>query len=203
MSELIKEEYENYEINTKQDIADMAYALSKAFQDEEFVKENSRLFKLFCDGEPKNINPLTEIPKSQMKLYGFSNGFISNYFDTEEELENWMKNNDTSFGTKCIIEYIGNVAERSDVIKVTNERNKSKLYTAADEDGYGIYNNERSIYCGQFIWEYNHGSIKEMYTAFKERGIIFENDVYGKIDKRNQQILKYCKENNLFNMGKK
>ena len=32
--------------------------------------------------------------------------------------------------------------------------------------------------------------------------IVFENDVYGKIDESNQHILKYFRENNLFNMGK-
>ncbi len=53
------------------------------------------------------------------------------------------------------------------------------------------------------IWEYNYGHIGEIYSAFRDRGIVFENDMYAKIDKRNQYILKMCKEQNLFNMGKK
>lgn len=93
------------------------------------------------------------------------------------------------------------LAGRSDVISKSNSE-ISMLYTAVDEDGYGLYNNKRSIYCGEFIWEYNYGSIRELYKPFKEKGIVFENDVYGKIDESNQHILKYFRENNLFNMGK-
>lgn len=62
------------------------------------------------------------------------------------------------------------------------------LYTAVDEDGYEILNENRTINCGEFIWEYNHGSIRELYKPFKDKGIIFENDVYGKIDERNKKI---------------
>ncbi len=77
------------------------------------------------------------------------------------------------------------------------------FYTAVDEDGYGMYNNERSIYRGEFIWEFNYGQIREFYTPFRERGIVFENDIYAKADDRMQRILKHCRDKNLFNMGKK
>ena len=68
------------------------------------------------------------------------------------------------------------------------------MYTAVDEDGYGIYNNTRSVYRGEFIWEYNYGSIRDLYKPFKERGIDFVNDVYGKIDERVEKRLKYFRE---------
>ena len=35
-----------------------------------------------------------------------------------------------------------------------------------------------------------------MYSAFRDRGISFENDIYAEIDKRNQKILELCKEKN-------
>ena len=30
------------------------------------------------------------------------------------------------------------------------------LYTVVDEDEYSIYNHNRSIYYGNFIWKYNY-----------------------------------------------
>ena len=184
---------------------------SKMFSDELIEtletkkKDNStgEILKRLCDGEPKNVNPLTEIPEPQMRLYGFSGAFNSAYFDTEEELIEWVKNHNTYFGDVCVIDFLGKVAGRSDVIREIYKSGKSNLYAACDEDGYGIYNFERSTYRGEFVWEYNHGSLREMYSAFRDRGISFENDIYDEIDKRYQKILKLCRENNLFNMGKK
>ena len=184
---------------------------SKMFSDElietlETKEEDNSIgdiLKRFCDGEPKNVNPLTEIPEPQMRLYGFSGAFNSAYFDTEKELIEWVKNHDTDFGDVCVIDYLGKVAGRSDVIRKTYKSGKSNLYVACDEDGYGIYNFERSTYRGEFVWEYNHGSLREIYSAFRDRGISFENDIYDEIDKRHQKVLELCRENNLFNMGKK
>ena len=184
---------------------------SKMFSDELIEtldtkrKDNStgEILKRLFDGEPKNVNLLTEIPEPQMRLYGFSGAFNSAYFDTEEELIEWVKNHNTQFGDICVIDYLGNVAGRSDVIRKTYKSGKSNLYAACDEDGYGIYNFERSTYRGEFVWEYNHGSLREMYSAFRDRGISFENDIYDEIDKRHQKILELCREKNLFNMGKK
>jgi len=76
------------------------------------------------------------------------------------------------------------------------------FYTAVDENGYGIYNFERSVYWGKFTWEYCHGSIRELYKPFRDRGIVFENDIYVKQDGKNKQLLRLCRENNLFGMGK-
>ena len=184
---------------------------SKMFSDEliETLETNKKdnstgeILKRLCDGDPKNVNPLTEIPEPQMRLYGFSGAFNSAYFDTEEELIEWVKNHNIQFGDICVIDYLGNVAGRSDVIRKTYKSGKSILYAACDEDGYGIYNLERSAYRGEFVWEYNHGSLREMYSAFRDRGISFENDIYDEIDKRNQKILEFCREKKLFNMGKK
>lgn len=164
-------------------------------------KKTATILKRMIDGEPKNVNPLKEIPEPQMRLFGFSGAFKSAFFDTEEELLEYVQKNDTSFGDVCIIEYLGNVAGCSDVIRKVKRNGKKVLYTAVDEDGYGIYNYERSVYRNEFIWEYSHGSISEMYSAFRDRGITFEDDIYAKITERKQQLLKLCREENLFNMG--
>ena len=150
--------------------------------------------KRYVDGDPKNINPLTEIPEPQMRLYGFYGAFKSSFFDTEEELIEYVKTNNTQFGSICVMEYLGNVAGKSDVIRLTYKSGKSVLYTSVNEDGYGIYNNERSIYRGEFIWEYNHGSISEMYSAFRDRGIVFEDDTYAKIAERNKRLFEMFEE---------
>ena len=52
---------------------------------------------------------------------------------------------------------------------------------------------------GKYVWEFSHGSISEFYSAFRDRGISFEHDIYDEIDRKHQQILKYSKDNKLFN----
>ena len=150
--------------------------------------------KRYVDGEPKNIDPLKEIPKPQMRLYGFSGVFNSSYFDTEEELIEYVKNHNIGFGSICVMDYLGKVAGRNDVIRLTYKSGKQVLYTAVDEDGYGIYNHERSYYKGEFVWEYNYGSISEMYSAFRNRGIVFEDDKYAKIAESNKRLFEMLDE---------
>lgn len=194
---------ETEEQRKEDSISPMAVALSNALKDNELMKHTASILKRMCDGEPVNQNPLTEIPAPQMRLYGFSGAFKSAYFDTEAELEEYVKTHDTSFGSICVIEYLGNVAGRSDVIRTTSKNRKPMLLTVCDRDGYGIYNEERSIYCGEFVWEYNNGDIKDMYSAFRDRGIVFEDDIYGKLEEEDRKLLQMCREKNLFNMGKK
>lgn len=205
MSEEEKIEYWSREYNhiTEQDESPLEKALSQALRDDELMKYTASIMKRRCDGEPVNKNPLTEIPTPQMVLYGFSGVFKSAYFDTKVELEEYIKTNDTSFGSTCVIEYLGSVAGRSDVIRSTSKNRKPILLTVCDRDGYGIYNEERSIYCGEFIWEYNNGDIKDMYFAFRDRGIVFENDIYGKPPEQDRKLLQMGREKNLFNMRKK
>lgn len=135
----------------------------------------------------------------QMVLYGVSGA----YFDTEVELGEYVRTNGMSFENICVIEYFGNVAGRSDVIRITSKNRKPVVLTVCDRDGYGICNEERSIYRGEFVWEYHNGDIKDMYSAFRDRGIVFEDDIYGKLAEQDRKLLQLCRERNLFNMGKK
>ena len=192
-----KKMLEEFKAFRESDISPAAEALAKAIQDEELMKKASSSIVRMIDGEPVNIDPLPELPIPEMRLYFVDN----NYFESIDELLMYCRINRISTKGLNIIDYYRNLAGRSDVIRKSNSQT-SMLYTAVDEDGYGLYNNKRSIYRGEFIWEYNHGSIRNLYMPFKEKGIVFENDVYGKIDERNHHILKYCRENNLFNMGK-
>lgn len=210
MGSISKEEYEKmteeerllycakYVNKTEQDVTPAAEALSKAFQDKELVEETSILLKIFCDGEPVNKNPLTEIPNPEMRLYHIDD----NYFESIDELLHYCRINNKSTKGLKILDYYREFAGCSDVIR-NQDCDTIMLYTAVDEDGYGVYNNKRSIYRGEFTWEYNYGSIREMYKPFRDKGVVFENDIYAKQDEKMQHILKYCRENNLFNMGKK
>lgn len=181
---------DNY--RTEQDI-------TKVLHDKQLIKCYAKSLKRIIDGNPVNKDPLTDMPEFKMRLYGFQDTF----FDTEDELIEYVKNHNSTVDNVCVIDFLGDVAGQSDVIRITSKSGKQILYTVVDEDGYGIYNQERSIYKGEYVWEYNYGSISKMYSAFRDRGIIFEDDVYSKIDKRNQKVLKMCRENNLFNCGKK
>lgn len=163
--------------------------LAQVVQDKEFMeKVHSQIIKI-VDGEPVNKNPLSEIPEPDMRLYSIGN----NYFESINELKKYgRKNHKTSKGL-TVLDYYKNLAGSSDVIRKQNNKT-SIMYTAVDEDGYGIYNNTRSVYRGEFIWEYNYGSIRDLYKPFKERGIDFVNDVYGKINERVEKRLKYFRE---------
>lgn len=176
---------------------------SNMFADDDIVtlekegNEVGKILKRLFNGEPKNINPLTEIPEPKMRLYGFSGAFNSAFFDSKEELKEWLKTNKTNnFGNVCVLDYLGRVAGRSDVIRITMKGEDPKLYTAVDEDGYGTYNAERSTYRGEFFWEYDYGDLSDEYAAFRDRGIVFENDIYKKIEERNKRILALAEETN-------
>lgn len=140
-----------------------------------------------------------KIPAPKMRLYGVADIF----FNTEEELDKYLETNKRQTESKYKIEFLGSVAGRNDVIRLIHHHNKELLVTAVDEDGYGVYNPERSIEKGYAIWEYHHGDLRDFYKAFRDRKIPLKNDIYAEIDTRDQHILEYCRKNNFFHMGKK
>ena len=172
--------------------------IAELLEDKELLKRTSNSLKRIFDGEPKNINPLKELPKPQIEIYCFEGFFNLVYFDTKKELKKYKKNNDTSMGNICTIQYLGNVAGRSDVIKIKYESGKKILCTAIDSDGYAVYNEERSTYKGEFVWEFEYGNLKSKYTALRDRGIVFENDIYVKIEERTKELLKKLREDKKF-----
>lgn len=154
-------------------------------------------FKEFRKGSitPIYKNPLSEISEPDMRLYSIGN----DYFESIDELLKYCRKNHKTSEGLTVLDYYKNLAGRSDVIRVQNNKT-SIMYSAVDEYGYGIYNNTGSAYRGKFIWDYNYGNIRNLYKPFKERGIDFVIDVYGKIDERVEKRLKYFKEHNLADM---
>ncbi len=197
MESISKEEYEKmteeekllycaYVNKTNQDIEQATEALSKALENPELMEKASSAFKKIFNGKAVNKNPLTEIPNPEMRLYRIDD----HDFESMDELLHYCRMKNKSTEGLIILDYYRNLAGRSDVIR-KQDCNSIMLYAAVDEDGYGIYNNERSIYRGEFVWEYDYGSIRNMYKPFRDKGIVFENDIYAKQDERIQHILKY------------
>lgn len=115
--------------------------------------------------EKVNINPLKSLPNPIIRLYGFSGIYGSIYFETEQELIDYAKNHDVNYGVFCILDYLGSVAGKHDVIRKTYEDGYFKLYTKNDDTSYLAYNYEKSYCTGKFIWDRIDGNLNEEYNA--------------------------------------
>lgn len=186
----LKESDDNLKEDNPHKITSVANAMSKAFRNKGFSKKSANLMKKILDGEPVNKNPLKNIPNYEMRLY-FING---NYFEFKDDVINYCRANNISKKRLIILDYFRQFAGFSDVIR-KKDCNTEKFFSVANEDNFCVYNNERSIYCGEFIWESRDGNIREMYEPFRKRGIVFENDIYFKQDEKMQRMLSLCKEN--------
>ena len=142
---------------------------------EETLEEKLRRF---LDGEPKNVNPLKEIPNPKVTIYAVETEDIVMYFNSQEEQIEYIKNNKNKKIKTYKIEYLGYVAGRHDVIKITTKKNETTMITPTDNTKYEVYNEKRSFYTGNYIWEENQGSFKTLYEELKKYGIKLSYDVY-------------------------
>ncbi len=169
---------------------DAVSAMLDAFEDDDLVERTSATLEEIWYGKPVNKNPLTKIPKSEMDLYYIK----GHYFDTLKDLKVYCKSKGISRSGFFVVSYLRKCANRNDVIMKKSRDGNVMLYTAVDEDGYAIYDNERSIYCGKFVWNFENGDISELYKPFRDRGIVFTDDRYAKIDEKNRELFGYCKK---------
>ena len=147
------------------------------------AKAGEALINFINGGEPKNINPLTDIPEPQMTLYGYESWLIGVYFDTEEELIEHLKSSEASMPIGVYVyEFMGNMAGRKSVIRKTNKDGAQKYVVASSPDYVAVYNDRRSRHQGRFVWEGGPSCLRGLYNAFEERGIVIENDVYARDD---------------------
>lgn len=126
--------------------------------------------------EKININPLNELPKPVIRLYGFSGIYGSVYFDTEKELIEYAKTHSITYGVFCILDYLGDLAGKSNVIRKTYDDGYFKLYSPIDNDSCYSYNYEKSYCCGEYIWNKIEGNLNDEFLAFKRRGFKFDID---------------------------
>lgn len=120
--------------------------------------------------------------------------YFFEYLNTKEELDTFITNPKNKIIELYKLEYIKNFALKQDVIKKTNFDGKEKYLTAIDRYGYAIYNPERSKKSNKFIWEYQYGSLKDIYEEFRNRGITFENNVYLKLEEEDKELDRLIKK---------
>lgn len=137
-----------------------------------------------------NKESFIKLPNSKMKLYAFMGIINKVFFDTEEELNEYIRFKENDFGRAAIIDYLGAMAGRQDVVRVEYPNGETKFITAIDLDGYAIYNKEKSVQEQKPVWEFEYGDIREIYIAFKDRGISFANDLY----KKEEELFYYIDE---------
>ena len=121
-----------------------------------------------------------------MRLYAYGNGLLDYFFDTEEQLIEFLNNRNTDVinSLAYIIDFMGGMASRKNVVRKTFMDGSSRFETGTETtdetlDAYAIYNESRSFYRGEFFWEANYGgNIRAIYDAFGKRGLVFENDIY-------------------------
>lgn len=191
MTEEEKRKYweENHKFLTEQDEMPADKALYELFGP-------NGTYKLKERGEYSELDVQASAP--EMQLFSINDA----YFDNKEEMEEYAQMEGLDVSRAYIIEYIRAYAGRSDVIREIDSKGNSLYFKACDEDGYGIYNSERSNREGRFIWEFSEGSIEDMYEPFRKRGIVFDQDVYGEIREDEEKFLQMCREHNFFNSQK-
>ena len=148
---------------------------------EEFRFVKSRV-RINSGDEPINEGPLIEFPESQMTLYGYKKGTIKYFFDTEEQRQEYIKKYQKDGELKLfIVDFIGNMADRYNVIKYTENNGKPKFVAEKSTAFVDVYNEEESNKTGEFIWDIGLGGyvgISDIHTAFKLRGIELHQATY-------------------------
>lgn len=135
----------------------------------------------------------SKISTPSMKLYVVSNQLFKKIFDTEKELNEYINNNHNMIWISTI-EYYKYLAGRSDVIVKYENNQRPILKIVLDEIKYAVYNPEKSIEERKFIWESIDGTLEEEYSAFRDKGIIFKDDIYARAYKDVKSIEKYVQK---------
>ena len=132
--------------------------------------------------------------ESKMTLYVITTKNGSLYFNTKEQLDNYLKSKNITIGFRTKVEYMGNILNCIDVIKQTYEDGTYRFVSVANEEGYLFYDFEQSKKEKKPIWMYLPGSLQDIYDAFKQNGIKLEDDTYGKINNNyHQKVKKHLK----------
>lgn len=101
--------------------------------------------------------------------------FYDNFDDAKKYMQMFTKYIDDIF----ILEYLGEYANRKDVIRKTITNQLPIIVSAVDEEGYEIYNQINSKpEQKQFVWDYVPGNLKEEYNMLEKFGIEFEKNIY-------------------------
>ena len=137
-----------------------------------------------------------QLPESQMRLYAFLKRYDAIPFDAEEDLTEYVRSSQEPFQNVCAVDYLGDFAGRTNVVKITYLDGRFTLCTATrSETGVSIHhdvlNAQKSKTAGAPIWEVDNWGLKTIYEAFRSKGVIpYENDPYTKTIRLNRALNK-------------
>lgn len=123
----------------------------------------------------------TSLPTPQMRLYSFLGYVNKAFFDTEDELTEYIGSHDTRFGDISKVEFLGNALGQTDVIRIIYKDGRNEILTVINQNSYAIYNPNST-------WEYRHGNLRAIYQAFRDRDVTFTDDIYAKADEKRFSI---------------
>lgn len=127
-------------------------------------------------------NMEVERSESKIRLYVVVEILDSIFFDKKNDFIKYVISKKKDVSQLAIIDYLGNKNNRLDVIKIAYMNGDVRLCSIEDTLGYVVYNEEKSNSLGSDIWDYEYGDFRDLVDELKKRGIVFENDVYGKED---------------------
>lgn len=131
---------------------------------------------------------------SKSRIYGFLKKYETIIFNSESELINYVKNSQETWQNVCIIDYIGNFANRENVVKITYLNGEYVLCTSTElEAGFNLYHDvfalQETIDSGKAVWQKDHWGLDNIYEFFEKKGVIKEkNNPYTKIKRNNKFI---------------
>lgn len=143
-------------------------------------------------------NMYAENQQPEMRLYGLY-GVSDNYFESIDELLKYCRETTHSTNQFTVLDYYRHLGNFNDVIRKSNGET-SMFYVVPNELGVCWYSDELNHQTDD--WEFNHGTIKDLYKAFRDHDVVFEDDIYAREDERNKKFLNYCKENSMLKKGK-
>lgn len=141
-----------------------------------------------------------------MKLWGVADttsriDVLFPLFKSEKELISELGENIDSKKV-CTIEMLKNFKGRKSVLKRKTNDGRITYFVAIDKDGYAIYNSVQSRNLDRPIWNFEYGSLRDIYSEFRNRGAHIENDVYAKNDAYWERVSQLVKKNGLFSSKK-
>ena len=144
----------------------------------DYIFYNDSLNMLYFLNDEYSKYNLFDIPTPEKTLYCVNN----EYFNTKEELKSYCNYKYISENNTYTIDYFRILANQTDVIRKTFFEKEPTYLTVIDENGYGVYNEQKSFNEQDYVWDYKYGNLRKEYKAFKDNGIKFENDIYQQID---------------------
>lgn len=131
-----------------------------SFHKEKELLENNVSFKLF-----------DSLPIDTISFYCIKDPFNANVFDTEEEAFNYLKQENPMYYEKYIVEYIGDINGKIDVLRENQVGNgKSRLVSLNDANSYYVYNESDQK------WELFVGNMERVRPLFEKLELLQEEE---------------------------